>query len=447
MHIRRWLSFFALLSLWAVCISCGQNYRLPIIQIPGDPGDPKLYHFAMTISTNDPVANANVPGTVMQTDVAGDMDAGEAPVGRGPVFATLLPSGSANRIYVINSLEETVSTTTAAPLSCSPGPVCPIGAVATITLPAGSAASYLNSTEASNMYVILQNTNRVVAGNAIPPSVGVISVFQNTLTQEIVLPAGSLAVIAAISELPSGRKLYVVDQTNSVVYVINTVNRQVEQTLTVGPAPSMALASPDNSAVYVMTTAGITVIDALTDQVIPGTLTTGGQPNSVTYDTKLNHLYVTDTGGRVAVFDAAVAAGSLPTPLFITPAGSFPGAIGIAPLPDGTRFYVLANSAGTSLELTKVDSATFAFGSPYRLRNLTGSIDPPAVPYCVGRYRYMVGASGDSGRVYVSSCDAGGTYIFRTSDNTGVLLQASPNQPPVNGVFKPQNPVFLITGR
>jgi len=446
MQIRRWLSFFGLLSLWAVCISCGQNYRLPIIQIPGDPGDPKLYHFAMTISTNDPVANANVPGTVMQTDVAGDMDAGEAPVGRGPVFATLLPTGSANRIYVINGLEETVSTTTAAPLSCSPGPVCPIGAVATITLPTGSAASYLNSTEASNMYVILQNPSRPGPTDPHTPTIGVISVFQNVLSAEIALPAGNPV---AMAELPNGRKLYVVDQTNSVVYVINTANRQVEQTLAVGPAPSMALASPDNSAVYVMTTAGITVIDALTDQIIPGTLTTGGQPNSVTYDSKLNHLYVTDTGGRVAVFDAAVAAGGLPTTLFVAPAGSFPGAIGVASLPDGSHFYVLANSAGTSLELTKVDSATFALGSAYPLSNLTGGTAPPPVAYCVGvRFRYMVGASGDSGRVYVSSCDAGGTYIFRTSDNTGVLLQPSPSQPPVGTATPPrQNPVFLITGR
>src|SRR5260221_5508481 len=173
MVIRRWLVFLGLLSLWTICLSCGQNYRLPIIQIPGDPGDPKLYHFAMTISTNDPVADANVPGTVMQTDVVGDMDVGEAPVGRGPIFATLLPTGSANRIYVVNGLEETVSTTTAAPQSCSPGPVCPIGTVSTITMPAGSTPSYLNSTEASNMYVILSGKT--------PSSVGGIWVFQNAL--------------------------------------------------------------------------------------------------------------------------------------------------------------------------------------------------------------------------------------------------------------------------
>src|SRR5258707_15846685 len=83
------------------------------------------------------------------------MDVGEAPVGRGPIFATLQPTGSANRIYVVNGLEETVSTTTAAPQSCSPAPVCPIGTVSTITMPAGLAPPYLNSTETSNTYGIL----------------------------------------------------------------------------------------------------------------------------------------------------------------------------------------------------------------------------------------------------------------------------------------------------
>jgi hypothetical protein len=81
--------------------------------------------------------------------------------------------------------------------------------------------------------------------------------------------------------------------------------------------------------------------------------------------------------------------------------------------------------------------------------NLNGA-PVAAVPQtcnAVPRSRFMVGASADSGRVYISSCDAGGTYIFQTSDDTGVLMLPSPNQPPVNGVFVPQNPVFLITGR
>jgi YVTN family beta-propeller protein len=446
MLIRRWSLALGVMALWAICISCGQNYRLPIIQIPGDPGDPKLYHFAVTISTNDPTINSTIPGSAMQIDVVGDSDVAEVPVGRGPIYATLLPTGSANRIYVANSLEDTVSTTTAAPVSCSPGPVCPMGAVVTVTMPAGSAPSFLNSTEASNMYVLLPGPTP--SNPLTPPQLGVISVFQNALSAQIALPSG---MPVAMVELPNGRKMYVVDQANNAVYVIDTVSHQLLQTIPVGASPTKALASPDSSAVYVMTAAGITVIDALTDSAIPGNLAITGQPNFIAYDPKLNRLYATDTSGGLGIFDAAVAAGNLPDTLRILPAASFPGAISIAPLPDGTRFYVLANPSGTSLTLTSVDSATFAIGAAYSLDGLNNPSGVPvsAVPQTCSNvpFRYMAGASGDSSRVYVSSCDAGGTYIFRTSDNTGVLLLPSPNQPPVNGVFVPQNPVFLITGR
>ena len=468
MQIRRWLSFAALLSLWAMCLSCGQNYRLPIIQIPGDPGDPKLYHFAMTISTNDPTINANVPGTAMQIDVVGDMDAGEALIGRGPIYATLLPTGAANRIYVANSLEETVTTTTAAPQACTPGPVCPMGTVFTLTMPVGSAPSYLNSTEASNMYVILRNPSRAPTEPQ-TPTIGVISVFQNTKTAEISLPAGSNPV--AMVELPNGHKLYVVDQATNSVYVIDTTSQQVRQTLSVGAAPTMALASPDNSAVYVMTNVGVSVIDALTDTVI-GNLPVGATPTSITYDTHNNWLYVTDTAGGVSIFDTAVAGGMLPNPKFVEPSGFAPGAMGVAPLPNGNKFYVLGTIGGTSLTLTAVDSKTFqrvisqssTAPNPYPLDLLNPlsdlTVTPPiivplpTIGYCMNvRFRFMVGASADSGRVYVSSCDAGGTYIFQTSDDTGLLMLPSPNQPPIlqpppnPPLYPRQNPVFLITGR
>ena len=106
--------------------------------------------------------------------------------------------------------------------------------------------------------------------------------------------------------------------------------------------------------------------------------------------------------------------------------------------------------SATSLQLTDV-SKTFAVGSPIPLDQLNpGGTPVAAVPQtcpAVGRYRYMVGASADSGRVYVSSCDAGGTYILPTSNDTPLLLLTSPGQPPFTGAVIPQNPVFLITGR
>jgi hypothetical protein len=200
-----------------------------------------------------------------------------------------------------------------------------------------------------------------------------------------------------------------------------------------------------------MTSAGVSVIDALTDVVI-GNLPTGGQPSSLAYDTRLNRLYVTEqAAGRVSVYDAAVSAGTLPSTLVVSPAGSAPGAIGVAPLPDGTRFYVLGNLAGTDLTLTRFDSATLVMINSYPLNHLNpgGAAVPPVLPLCSNtRFRFLAGAAADSARVYVSSCDAGGTYIYRTTDDSGVLFLTSPNQPPVGGGPPvPQNPVFLITGR
>ncbi len=441
MQSRRGLSFVALLLSLAICLSCGQNYRSPIIPIPGDPGDPSLYHFAMTISANNPTN----PGAVTQIDVSGDSNVGVVDVGRGPVHAALLNAGSVNRVYVANGLEDTVSTTTAATVTCGTA-VCPMGTVTTITTPLGSSPSYLHSTEAANMYVILSGLN--------PPVLGVISTGSNVLSQQIPLPGGSPV---AMAELPNGHKLYIIDQANSVVHVLDTASRQILKTLPVGAAPSMAIASPDSSAVYVMSNIGVSVIDALTDQLIPGNLATGGQPNSIAYDTKRNRLYVTDTSGRVGIFDAAVPAGTLANTLRVTAAGFVPGAIGLAPLPDGSRFYVLGNPSGTSLTLTGVDAVTFQLlpslppnsPNPYALDVLNASgAAVPAVPFCSSaRFRFLVGASADSVRVYVSSCDAGGTYIFRTSDNTGVLVLPSPDQPPTGSGTPLQNPVFMITGR
>jgi DNA-binding beta-propeller fold protein YncE len=230
-----------------------------------------------------------------------------------------------------------------------------------------------------------------------------------------------------------------------------------------------------------MSNSGVSVIDALTDVVI-GSLPAAAQPSSIAYDAKLSRLYLTDAGGHVAVYDAAQPGGSVPTllkTLLLPTDNAGRGPIGVTALPDGTRFYVLSIDPdhsnaplGTSLTLTAVDSNTLqtvpsvlpAAPNPYPLDALnTGSdltatppvlvpVDP--VPYCSSvRFRYMVGASADSGRVYVSSCDAGGTYIFRRSDNAGVFMLPSPNQPPIvppppaQPVYPRQNPVFLITGR
>src|SRR5207249_11883152 len=65
--------------------------------------DPQPTHFIFVIDGN----GANDPGTGTRIDVSGDTNVGVATVGLGPVHAALLPNGS--RIYVANSLEDTIS--------------------------------------------------------------------------------------------------------------------------------------------------------------------------------------------------------------------------------------------------------------------------------------------------------------------------------------------------
>lgn len=452
MHLRRYLSFSILLLLWAICLSCGANYRLPIIQIPGNPGDPKLYHFAMTIST-DNSNGVNSPGSVMQIDVSGDVNVGQAALGRGPVHAALLPGGANNRIYVANAVENTVSSITAAQL-CGGTSICPMGVMTTITMPSPYTPSFLHSAESSNMYVVLTP----VDPTATAPSIGVIDALRQVLAQQIDLPLHSDPEWMA--EIPNGHKLYVLDKVNSVVYVIDTASRQIIQTLSVGPAPFMATTSPDSSAVLVLGSAGVTVIDANTDVVLNSTpLPIPGTADSILYDAKLNRLYFTDKEGDLEIYNTAVAPGNLP--VFVKalqipaqnaaicaqqPSANCTSLIGVTSLPDGSRIYALSMTYTTGATntwtptLTPVDSLSFVVQSPVKLEAAAEAIAPCGS----ARFRFMVGSSGGSERVYVSSCDFGGAYILKTSDNTEVQPVPSPlssNPPAV------QNPIFMITGR
>ena len=456
MHFRRYLSFSILLMLWTICLSCGANYRLPIIQLPGNPGDPKLYHFAMTIST-DNSNGVNSPGSIMQIDVSGDVNVGQAALGRGPVHAALLPGGANNRIYTANAVENTVSTITAAQL-CGGQQICPMGTMTTITMPDKYSPAFLHSAETLNMYVLLP-PNDPKDPMTPTPLLGVIDTLRQVLlAPQIPLPANSDPEWMA--EIPNGHKLYVLDKANSVVYVIDTASRQIIQTLSVGPGPFMATTSPDSSAVFVLGTAGVTVIDATTDTILnPSPLPIPGTADSISYDKKLNRLYFTNKEGDLEIYDAAVAPGNMP--VFVKalkipaqnvavcpaqPTSNCTSLMGVASLPDGSRVYALSMTYTTGAPntwtptLTPVDSLSVTVKTAI---NLTPAPEVPA-PCGTARFRFMVGASGGSERVYVSSCDFAGTYILRTFDNTEVQPVPSPlsSKPPAF-----QNPMFMITGR
>ena len=184
-----------------------------------------------------------------------------------------------------------------------------------------------------------------------------------------------------------------------------------------------------------------------------------GTADSISYDAKLNRLYFTDKEGDLEIYNTAVAPGTLP--VFVQalqipaqnaaicsqqPSANCTSLIGVTPLPDGSRVYALSMTYTTGATntwtptLTPVDSLSFVVQSPVNLEAAPEVI----VPCGSARFRFMVGSSGGSERVYVSSCDFGGTYILKTFDNTEVQPVPSPlssNPPSV------QNPMFMITGR
>ncbi len=97
MSFRRvgWVAAVALATLLE--LSCGQVYRPVVIPISIVPPNPSNFHAVFGISANTPYN----PGAVLQIDVSGDTDIGQATMGVNPTHAAILPNNS--RVFVASS--------------------------------------------------------------------------------------------------------------------------------------------------------------------------------------------------------------------------------------------------------------------------------------------------------------------------------------------------------
>src|SRR5882757_6065645 len=103
MNLRKWARAFGVLALSLAGVSCGDQFRPVAIPIVGPQPNPAPTHFVLVLSDNGP----NDPGASSRIDVSGDTNIGVAKLGLGPSHAALLSNG--NRVYVANTLEDTVS--------------------------------------------------------------------------------------------------------------------------------------------------------------------------------------------------------------------------------------------------------------------------------------------------------------------------------------------------
>ncbi len=99
----------------------------------------------------------------------------------------------------------------------------------------------------------------------------------------------------ALAETPDQKKLYAVNEGDGTVSSIDLVDRTVVQTIATGATPVWAVARSDSARVYVLNSGSgtLSAIDTASDAVLSN-VPVGAGANFMTYDGKLNRLYVTN---------------------------------------------------------------------------------------------------------------------------------------------------------
>lgn len=422
----------ALVLCFLICVACGDVYRPTIIPNPVNIPNPQNFHTVFLVNQN----GSSNPGTGMQVDVSGDTNAGVTKVAMGPVHATVQAFGSGTDIWVANAISNSVSVFTGAQTAGS------IGASIDINLPPGFSPIFVHSTQINAMYVANDSSPNP---DSAPGTVSVISI-SNVLSNTI--PVGTHPV--AMAETPDAKKLYVVNQRDGTVTVINVADQTVNATLPAGTSPRWAVARSDSARVYVLSHDDglLTTFNPLppTDQAVPPAVSVGAGAESFYYDSRLNRLYIPNpTNSTVSIYDVT---GDPPTLLEtidltkpIPPGGTGSpcpatgcSPIAVAPLADGSRTYIASyyldstssnctQTACLQAQVTVINSLT---------NQVTKAIPLPEVSVssagncAAARFRIAAVASSDSSKVYVSSCDAGGVSIVRTSDDTYATTLPAP---------------------
>lgn len=454
------LRVMVILAIAIIEISCGDTFRPIAIPQNPQPPDPKSLHFELVLTDN----GDNNPGASSRIDVSGDTNVGTATVGLGPVHAVLLPPNG-NQAYVANLLDNTITTYATSTV----GP-----ATTTITLPPGTNPVFAETTETGNVYVAGKGTGS--SGQTL----SVISTGQNVITRTLTAADGIGTNPVAMVETPDGKKLYVVNQGDGTVTAINTIDKTMSAVFPTGTNPIWAVARADSARVYVLNQGSgtVSVIDTVNDVVL-GSFPVGAA-NSMVYDKALNRLYLTvPSTAQLVVVNVAVDPPGAALPNVDLSGACSAGCVldSVTALPDGSKVYVAShqidNATCTQLVGAPADSPpcittrVSIIKAPNNTLQTTlttlhtvfvdsvpvgSKTDVPVVPFCDGaRFRRHIASAGDGSRVFVANCDAGGTDIIRTSDDSFVLNLAAPTSAapalPNQPFPPPQNPVFVLSGR
>ena len=416
----------SVLLLMVICIACGETYRPVATPIAPNPPSPNFSHVALVISGN----GSSHRGASTSIDVSGDTAVSQSSVGLMPVHAALVQNGT--RVYVANSGDDTVA-------SFSPTSAAP---VTTISLPTGSAPSFVATTESATVYVANSGNNTVSAISAIsnvvePPLSGI--------------PVGVHPV--ALAETPNQQYLYSANQgsggVGGSVTSINPVDKSVNPPIANATwiSPVSVVARSDSNRAYVLDEGSglVSPIDTAANSLLlpaqcgrnPCSVSVGVGANFMLYDPNRNRLYVsnpvTNTVTYLDVSTDALSAGVI----------DVANPISVAALPDGSRAYISSASVSGGNVASRVTVINTADGSVRSTIPLTTvakvcASNPSELP---------LAAASDSSRVYVGNCDAGNVAIIQTLSDTLLLQMPAPLSASfLHGTPLPQNPVFAVAG-
>jgi YVTN family beta-propeller protein len=420
------------LLLMLICLSCGETYRPVATPIVPSLPNPGFSHFALVISGN----GSDHPGASTSINVSGDTAESQSTLGLMPVQAAVVLSGT--RVYVANSHDDTVS-------SFSPTSPTP---VTTISLPAGSAPSFVATAENASVYVANSGNNTVSA----------ITMASNVLEQPVYGIAVGIDPVW-LAETPNLQKLYVANRGNGAgggsVTSINPVDRSVNPPISnaIWVSPVSVAARSDSNRAYVLDQGSGLVwpIDTASDSVLlpeqcghnPCSVSVGVGANFMLYDSTRNRLYVSNPANNTVTYLDASTDALTATVLAIA------NPISVAVLPDGTRAYISSAAFSTSGGVTYVTSRVTVINASSGSTTTTIPLSTvKAQPGCgPNPSELSMAAAADSSRVYVGNCDAGNVAIIQTLSDTMLLQLPAPESATFsNGTPLPQNPVFVVAG-
>ena len=406
------------LLLMVICVSCGETYRPVATPIAPNPPNPNFSHLALVITGN----GSSHPGASTSIDVSGDTAVSRSTVGLMPVHAALVQNGS--RVYVADSGDDTLAEFS--PTSAAP--------VTTVTLPAGSAPSFVATAESATVYVANSGNNTVSA----------VSIISNVVEPPLSgIPVGVHPV--SLAETPNQQTLYSANQgTGGVggsVTSINAVDRSINPPIenATWVSPVSVVARSDSNRVYVLDqgTGMVSAINTFTDTVVANAFV-GVGANFMLYDTTRNRLYVANPANNTVTYlDASSDALSAVVIHVANP-------IAVASLPDGSRAYIstaAVNGGNVTSGVTVINATDGSIRS-------TIPITTVAKVCASNPFELPIAAAADSSRVYVGNCDAGNVAIIQTLNDTLLLQMPAPLSASFSttGTPLPQNPVFVVAG-